>query len=69
MTTYVGDGNPLPSFEGVPYLLPLTGKIDDIAFMIWDSLNEENRVSLAVKFINIQTGKAEIKIINKLSKV
>ncbi|MFA5000000.1 MAG: IMP cyclohydrolase [Patescibacteria group bacterium] len=53
ITTYNGDGNPLPSFTGDPYLIPLTGGIEDIAQTFWDSLNKDNKVSLAVKFIEI----------------
>jgi hypothetical protein len=53
ITTYNGDGDPLPSFTGDPYLLPLAGGIEDIAQTIWDSLNKDNKVSLAVKFIEI----------------
>ena len=53
ITTYNGDGNPLPSFTGDPYLLPLIGGIEDVAQTFWDSLNKDNKVSLAVKFIEI----------------
>jgi hypothetical protein len=69
ITTYSGDGNPLPPFKGDPYLLPLSGSIGDIANTIWGALNEENRVSLAVKFINVYTGQSVINIINKYSAV
>ncbi len=69
ITTYSGDGNPLPAFQGDPYLLPLIGNIGDISKMIWNNLNEENRVSLAVKFINIETKKTVIRIINKFKQV
>lgn len=65
VTTYIGDGNPLPSFSGDPYLLPITGNIEEAAFNIWDNLNQDNRVSLAVRFINIKSGKSDFKIINK----
>jgi IMP cyclohydrolase len=68
VTTYDGDGDPLPSFSGMPYLLPLEGDIDRVAEMFWDFLNAENRVALAVKFIGRQ-GKADIKIINAYQKV
>ncbi len=63
--TYMGDGNPLPSFEGEPKLVELDGNIDEIAGKIWDSLNEENKVSLFVRYIEIETGKYETRIINK----
>lgn len=68
VTTYNGDGNPLPSFSGVPYLLPLIGDIKEIAGNIWESLSEDNRVSLAVKFINIKNGEVQLEIINKYQK-
>jgi IMP cyclohydrolase len=65
--TYMGDGSPLPSFEGEPELVDIdaAGGIDDFAQKIWDSLNEENKVSLFVRFIDIETGKYESRIINK----
>ncbi len=65
ITTYVGDGNPLPPFRGDPLVMPLTGGREDIARTYWDSLNEANRVSLAVKWIEIGNGRSDIHIINK----
>ena len=67
--TYDGDGDPLPPFSGDPYLLPLKGSIRGIAKNIWRHLNEENRVSLAVKFIEIRKPESAIFIINKYSAV
>jgi len=69
VTTYNGDGDPLPSFTGEPYLLPLDGDIKELVKKLWDCLNEENRVSLAVKFINKETGDVTIEIINKYATV
>jgi len=69
VTTYNGDGDPLPSFSGDPYLLPLEGDIDNIAQTIWNSLDNENRISLAVKFINLNIRESEIRIINKYEAV
>ena len=63
--TYMGNGNPLPSFEGEPELVEIKGTIDEFTDKIWASLNEENKVSLFVRFIDIQTGKFEERIINK----
>lgn len=63
--TYMHDGNPLPSFEGEPKLVEIDGDIDTFADMIWKNLNEENKVSLFVRFIDIETGKYETRIINK----
>lgn len=63
--TYQCDGNPLPSFEGEPVRVKLEGNIDTLTNTIWNSLNEENKVSLFVRFIDIKTGKYETRIINK----
>ncbi len=63
--TYLGDGDPLPSFEGEPKLVGVEGDIDSFTQMIWENLNEENKVSLFVRFIEIESGKYETRIINK----
>jgi len=68
LTTYLGDGNPLPSFQGEPYPLPLKGNIDELAETFWAALNGDNRVSLAVKFI-YPDGNFQTKIINKYETV
>ncbi len=49
VTTYLSDGNPLPSFNGPPLLLPLEGNALEIASMYWNALDENNRVALAVR--------------------
>ena len=64
--TYMGDGNPLPSFEGEPKWVALEGEdIDTFTNMVWENLNEENKVSLFVRYIDIETGKYETRIVNK----
>lgn len=63
--TYMGDGNPLPSFEGEPKLVGIEGSIDVFTNMIWENLNEENKVSLFVRYLEIATGKYETRIVNK----
>lgn len=63
--TYMGDGNPLPSFEGEPKLVDLEGDIDTFTNMVWENLNEENKVSLFVRYIDLETGKYETRIVNK----
>lgn len=63
--TYMGDGNPLPSFEGEPKLVGIDGGIDELTEMIWTSLNEENKVSLFVRYIDIESGSYETRIVNK----
>lgn len=66
ITTYSGDGNPLPAFSGDPYLLPIKGNsAEKIGENFWNILNPENKVSLAVNKIDILTGVCEIKIFNK----
>lgn len=69
VTTYQGDGKPLPAFRGEPLVMPLRGGIEEIAETYWAALNEMNRVSLAVKMIDIHTHNSEVKIINKYQKV
>jgi len=63
--TYDGDGNPLPTFSGEPQPVEINGDIDAFANMLWDNLNEENKVSLFVRFIDVETGEFESRIINK----
>ncbi len=63
--TYMHDGNPLPSFEGEPKLVGILDDIEEFTDMIWNSLNEENKVSLFVRYIDIATGQYETRIMNK----
>ena len=63
--TYMHDGNPLPSFEGEPKLVEIKGDIDEFTDMLWNSLNEENKVSLFVRYIDIENGSYETRIVNK----
>lgn len=63
--TYMGDGNPLPSFEGEPELVEIPDDMDAFTDMLWNSLNEDNKVSLFVRYIEIGTGKTQSKIVNK----
>ena len=63
--TYMHDGNPLPSFEGEPKLVEMSDDIESFTEMLWSSLNEENKVSLFVRYIDIQTGNTETRIVNK----
>lgn len=66
--TYMGDGDPLPSFEGEPKKVPIPNDMDKFTADLWDSLNEDNKVSLFVRYIDIATGKAVSKVVNKYSK-
>lgn len=66
--TYMQDGNPLPSFVGEPKPVEIAGDIDTFTNKLWESLNEENKVSLFVRYIDIHSGKYEQRIINKNQK-
>lgn len=63
--TYQGDGSPLPSFEGEPKLIDVGDDIDAYTELLWKNLNEENKVSLFVRYIDIRTQKYDSRIINK----
>lgn len=63
--TYMGDGDPLPSFEGEPKKIRIPNDIDSFTDSLWKSLNEDNKVSLFVRFIDIESGKADTRIVNK----
>ena len=63
--TYVGDGNPIPSFEGEPEKVTLKGDIEQLALNTWQNLNEDNKVSLYVSFISLKDGETDTIIINK----
>ncbi len=64
--TYNGVGNPLPSFEGEPKTLELPNMdIDALTDLIWTNLNNDNKVSLFVRYIDIASGKTETRIVNK----
>ena len=61
----MGDGSPLPSFEGEPKKVEINDNIDDFTNGLWNSLNEDNKVSLFVRYIDLETGKTETRIVNK----
>lgn len=63
--TYMCDGNPLPSFEGEPKLVSIPNHMNEFVEMLWNSLNEDNKVSLFVRYINIEDGTVTSKIVNK----
>lgn len=66
--TYMGDGNPLPSFEGEPKKVEIPNDIEEFTGKLWEALNEDNKVSLFVRYIDIASGNAVSKIVNKYSK-
>lgn len=63
--TYMHDGDPLPSFEGEPKLVAVEDDIDTFTKTLWENLNEDNKVSLFVSYIDIATGTYETRIVNK----
>ena len=63
--TYKCDGNPIPSFEGEPEKVELGNDLEAFTEMLWNSLNKDNKVSLFTRFVNLETGEAETRIINK----
>ena len=65
ISTYRCDGNPLPSFEGEPVRVGVGGDIDTFSTALWDALNTDNKVSLFVRYIDLENGNTETRIINK----
>lgn len=63
--TYMGDGSPLPSFEGEPKLVGIPNDIDEFTDGLWNALNEDNKVSLFVRFIDLENGETKSRIVNK----
>lgn len=64
--TYKCDGNPVvPSFEGEPKPIELSGGIDALADSLWESLNPDNKVSLFVRYVDLETGGTDTRIFNK----
>ncbi len=63
--TYMGDGSPLPSFAGEPKAVEIPNDMETFAADLWNSLNEENKVSLFVRYIDLKSGAVQSKIINK----
>ncbi len=63
--TYVCDGNPIPTFMGEPERVAINGDIDEFTNTIWNSLNEQNKISLYVRFVDLKTGETQNRMINK----
>ena len=63
--TYQCDGSPIPSFEGEPTPVTIEGDIDAFTSGLWESLNQDNKVSLFVRYIDLATGQAQTRIVNK----
>ena len=65
ITTYLDDGDPVPSFEGEPYPVSLLDTLEETANRFWNLLDEDNRVALLTKFIDPSTNESEVHIINR----
>ena len=63
--TYVTDGNPIPTFQGEPERVRIPSDIDAFTKAIWENLNESNKISLYVSYVNLENGKTETRLINK----
>ena len=63
--TYVCDGNPIPTFQGEPERIAVCDDIDEMTDRLWKSLNEQNKISLYVRYVDLKTGKAENRLVNK----
>ena len=63
--TYVCDGNPIPTFQGEPERISVCDDIDEMTGRIWNALNEQNRISLYVRYIDLTTATAENRLVNK----
>ncbi len=63
--TYVCDGNPIPTFQGEPERVTIPNCINEFTSLIWNNLNEQNKISLYVRMIDLKTGSVENRMINK----
>ncbi len=63
--TYVCDGNPIPSFQGEPERIAIANDIDEYTSRLWKALNEANRISLYVRYVDLKSGKTENRLVNK----
>lgn len=65
ITTYLDDGDPVPSFEGEPYTVALINNLEETANHFWSILDDNNKVSLLIKFIDPVTNQSDIHIVNR----
>ena len=65
--TYMHDGNPLPSFEGEPKLVSIKDDMNEFTDMLWNSLNKDNKVSLFVRYIDIETGNTKLRLLTRIN--
>ena len=67
--TYKQNGNPIPTFEGEPERVAIPNSAEEFAEAIWNSLNEDNKISMYVRYINVVDGSVTNRMINKFTKV
>ena len=63
--TYVCDGNPIPTFQGEPERVAIPNCIDEFTDSIWNNLDENNKISVYVRYVDLKTGEVENRMINK----
>lgn len=63
--TYVCDGNPIPTFQGEPERMAMVNDIDEFTNRLWKALDEQNKISLYVRYTDIETNDVESRLINK----
>lgn len=63
--TYVTNGNPIPTFQGEPERVSIPNDIDEFFNDIWDNLDEDNKISLYVRYIDLKTGEIQNRMVNK----
>ena len=63
--TYVSDGSPIPTFQGEPERMALYNDLDEMTSRLWNALNEQNKISLYVRYTDLETGRTDSRLVNK----
>ena len=63
--TYVCDGNPIPTFQGEPERVAIPNSIDEFTDKLWNALDADNKISLYIRYVDLESGKEENRLINK----
>ena len=63
--TYITDGNPIPTFVGEPERVKIPNGIDEFTDSLWNALDKDNKISLYVEYIDLETGTSKKRLINK----
>ena len=67
--TYKENGNPIPTFEGEPERVAIPNTAEELKKLIWNNLNEDNKISLYVRYIDVTGRSVENKLVNKFEKI